>query len=253
MRGLAGVFLAFALALPGLAFAANPFANWAAVVVAADNHAHGGGTTEAFDNARRDVSGRLAAMGFNPANISQFSVQPEKYAAPRPQKTDLRGVYEQLKATGGAAKAGCLLYFTSHGEPRGITFGEGRLSPALLAAMIEGACPGRPVIAVISACFSGVFVDPLSGPQRMVMTAARPDRSSFGCGESDKYPYFDECFLRTTETARDFIALANGAKACVAAKEIETKAEPPSEPQVWIGGALRPMLPLYAFTKPASP
>ena len=252
MRWLASVFVAFALALPGLALA-GPFSNWAAVVVAADNAAHEGGSTEAFDNARRDVSSRLVAMGFAAENISQFSTQPEKYAAPKPGKADLRGVYEQLKTLSGTARAGCLLYFTSHGEPRGITFGEGRLSPALLAAMIEGACPGRPVIAVISACFSGVFVDPLAGPQRMVMTAARPDRSSFGCGESDKYPYFDECFLRTTETARDFIALANGTKACVAAKEIETKAEPPSEPQIWIGGALRPILPLYAFTRPVSP
>ncbi|WP_369058878.1 C13 family peptidase [Caulobacter sp. 73W] len=252
MRGLAGVVLAFALALPSLVLAASPFADWAVVVVAADNQAHGGGVTEAFDNARRDVSTQLATMGFSPSNISQFSVQPEKYAS-RPKKTDLRGVYEQLKATSGTAKAGCLLYFTSHGEPRGITFGEGRLSPALLAAMIEGACPGRPVIAVISACFSGVFVDPLAGPQRMVMTAARPDRSSFGCGESDRYPYFDECFLRTTATARDFMALASGTKACVSAKEIETKAEPPSEPQVWIGGGLRPILPLYAFARPPTP
>ncbi len=252
MRWLASVFVAFALALPGLALA-GPFSNWAAVVVAADNAAHEGGSTEAFDNARRDVSSRLVAMGFAAENISQFSTQPEKYAAPKPGKADLRGVYEQLKTLSGTARAGCLLYFTSHGEPRGITFGEGRLSPALLAAMIEGACPGRPVIAVISACFSGVFVDPLAGPQRMVMTAARPDRSSFGCGESDKYPYFDECFLRTTETARDFIALANGTKACVAAKEIETKAKPPSEPQIWIGGALRPILPLYAFTRSVSP
>ncbi|MET0419354.1 MAG: C13 family peptidase [Actinoplanes sp.] len=216
-------------------------------MVAADNRAHEGGSTEAFDNARRDVSDRLVAMGFAANNISQFSTQPEKYAAPRPQKVDLRGIYEQLKATSGTAKGGCLLYLTSHGEPRGITFGEGRLSPALLAAMIEGACPGRPVIAVISACFSGVFVPQLATPNRMVLTAARRDRTSFGCGQANRYPYFDECFLGEIGRAANFTALADQVRQCVAARETKEGAKPPSEPQLFVGAALRPFLPLWSL------
>ena len=60
---------------------------------------------------------------------------------------------------------------------------------------------------IISACFSGVFVPALAGPNRMVLTAARPDRSSFGCGEADKYPYFDQCVLESMPHAADFAAL----------------------------------------------
>ena len=35
---------------------------------------------------------------------------------------------------------------------------------------------------------------------------------------------------------------------CVAQKEIETGASPPSQPQLWIGPELKPILPLYAFS-----
>ena len=79
----------------------------------------------------------------------------------------------------------------------------------------------------------------------MVLTAARPDRSSFGCGESDRYPYFDDCFLKSFGQARDFAELGRKVQACVARREIETHMSPPSEPQLWIGAALRPLIPLY--------
>ena len=43
----------------------------------------------------------------------------------------------------------------------------------------------------------------------MVVTAARPDRTSFGCGELDHYTYFDDCFLRAIPHAEDFAALGS--------------------------------------------
>jgi hypothetical protein len=100
---------------------------------------------------------------------------------------------------------------------------------------------------VISACFSGVFVPDLAAPNRMILTAARPDRSSFGCGESDKYTYFDTCILQVLPIVDDFVALADAAKACVAAKEKATGASPPSEPQLAVGAGLAPVLPFYSF------
>ena len=63
---------ALALYLVPLAAQAGPFSNWAAVVVAGDWHAHSGGPTEAFDNARRDVAQELTQLGFAKANIAQF-------------------------------------------------------------------------------------------------------------------------------------------------------------------------------------
>lgn len=257
MRGTAAVIglLAFLLAPLSSAYAAGPFANWAAVVVAGDFHAHSGGPTEAFDNARRDVSKTLVDLGFDKAAIQQFSVRPERYPADAPGKSEARTVYEALKTRASTATAGCLFYISTHGSPEGVILGRQMLRPQLLAALLDDACPNRPSVVVISACFSGVFVAPLQKTNRLILTAARPDRASFGCGVDDKYPYFDDCFLSAAPSAHDFAALGAGVQACVARREKETGAEPASEPQVWIGPALRPMLPLYAFNrgKPAPP
>ena len=252
---LTGLLLAL-LARPALAAepsVANPFSNWAAVVVAGDWHAHSGGPTEAFDNARRDVSASLVTLGFSPDAIRQYSTRPRRYRAVKPARTELRGIHAGLRDLAVRNTAGCLFYLTSHGAPEGAVLDDAILPPPLLAAVIDDACPARPTIVVISACFSGVFVQPLQKDDRMILTAARPDRTSFGCSEDDKYPYFDDCFLSSAPTAHDFAALGRAVQACVAKREHDTGAAPASEPQLWIGPGLRPLLPLYAFPHTAPP
>ena len=117
--------------------------------------------------------------------------------------------------------------------------------------MLDRTCGKRPTVVVISACFSGVFVPALAKPNRMVLTAARPDRTSFGCGQDNKYPFFDDCFLSSMPASKDFAMLATAVRECVRIREVAEKVSPPSEPQVWVGAELRPMLPLYAFQAPA--
>jgi hypothetical protein len=92
-----------------------------------------------------------------------------------------------------------------------------------------------------------VFVPALAGPNRMVLTAARPDRSSFGCGEADKYPYFDQCVLESLPNSSDFASLGRTVQGCVAAREIKEGMKPPSEPQLYIGAGIKPLLPLLAL------
>ena len=233
---------------PLAAVAASPFANWAAVVVSGDFHSsHTNNPTETFDNARRDVAAELVRKGFSPANILQFSVRPDRYPDVRPGKSDPEPIYEGLKSLTQRATAGCLVYFTSHGAPQGVLVGNQLLPPQLMDAMVTDACGNRPTVVIISACFSGVFVPVLAGTNRMVLTAARPDRSSFGCSESDKYPYFDACMLRVLPDVHDFVALGPKVQACVAQREVETGMSPPSEPQLFIGPQLRFTLPLMAF------
>jgi hypothetical protein len=66
----------------------------------------------------------------------------------------------------------------------------------------------------------------------------------------DQYTFFDACILQSMPTSHDFEALGAAAQACVARREQQTGAQPPSEPQMQIGVALRPTLPLYAFAPP---
>lgn len=250
---LAGLLGGLALGCAAPAAAQDSaFADWSAVVVAGDWHAHGGGPTEAFDNARRDVARALAGAGFAKLNVRQFSVRPERYQDLRPLKSEPRAIYDALVELTARNPGGCLIYFSSHGAPQGVLVDQNILAPAILGEIIDRTCAARPTVVVVSACFSGVFIPDLAKPNRMILTAARPDRTSFGCGETDKYPYFDDCFLRTMPAARDFQGLAKGVVACVAARETLEGVKPPSEPQVWIGPALRPMLPLYGFAAAAA-
>ena len=235
------------LIAPGAA-TAGPFAGWAAIVVAGDFHSsHTNNPTETFDNARRDVAAELVRKGFAPENVLQFSVRPERYPDQKVSKSDVQPIFEGLRGLTQRARAGCLIYFTSHGSPQGVLLDGQILPPRVLDAMVDETCGNRPTVVVISACFSGVFVPAMADSNRMVLTAARPDRSSFGCSESDKYPYFDTCMLRELPAAHDFVGLGPKVQACVAERETETGMSPASEPQMYVGAGLRPTLPLMAF------
>ena len=236
-------------ALGGPAFAWGPFSDWAAIVVSGDYHAaHTNNPTETFDNARRDVAAELVRKGFSPGNVLQFSVRPELYPDVKPGKSDLQPIYQGLQDVAARATGGCLLYFTSHGAPQGVVIDGQIIPPQIVDQMLVGACGHRRAIVIVSACFSGVFVEGLADANRMILTAARPDRTSFGCSESDKYPYFDACMLQNLPGAPDFATLGPVVQACVARREIEKNASPPSEPQLYIGAAMRPVLPLMKLT-----
>jgi len=228
-------WLAAVLGVPP-ALAESPFAHWAAVIVSGDDRAaHVDAPTETFDNARRDVARALVARGFSPANIAQYSVEPGQHPDTRPGLATLPAIAAGLRRLAAQAPDGCLVYLTSHGSPDGAVLGEWLIPPRSLARLIGGACGGRPTVAVISACFSGVFVPALRGPNRLVLTAARRDRSSFGCGESDRYPFFDGCVLESLPVSADFVVLAARTRACVARREREEGMSPPSEPQTSVG------------------
>ena len=250
LAAAAGLWFALLTAPTGAVAAASPtspFADWAAIFVAGDYRGHEGGPSQAFDNARHDLAEAFMAAGFQRQNIQQFSVRPRLYPDSAPLPSELSLIRTELNRLASQAKGGCLVYLTSHGSPDGAVVGDQLLTPPGAARMIGEACGERPTVTVISACYSGVFVTPLAGPNRMVLTAARPDRSSFGCGEADRYPYFDACVLEVLPQARDFAILGRAAQGCVSRKETEAKVGPPSEPQMALGGELRPTLPLLAL------
>ncbi len=242
-----------ALCAPAAAVAETAFAGWAAIVVAGDWRGATGGPTAAFDNARRDVAAALGARGFQSDRLRQFSVRPEgETGGPAPLRATPKAIYQTLK-TVSAGAPGCFVYLTSHGAPQGVVIDDQILPPSILGLMLDNTCGAKPTVVVISACFSGVFVPALAKPNRMIFTAARPDRTSFGCGESNRYPFFDECFLGALDDSGDFNGLAAEVRRCVVDRERAEGVSPPSEPQLWIGPQLRPVLPLYAFAAPASP
>jgi Peptidase C13 family len=72
----------------------------------------------------------------------------------------------------------------------------------------------------LSACYSGVFARALAEPRTLVITAAAPDRPSFGCKDGATWTYFGDAFfnqaLRRSQTLDE---------AFCRAREIITKRE----------------------------
>ena len=229
----------------------HSLADWAVVVVAGDWRAEGGEPSKVFDNARKDLSQAFVQAGFSASNIRQFSVHEAGWGGA--MKSDPDTIQTELEDLTRTAKGGGLLYFTSHGSPDGVVIDDQVWPPGPMTELVTGSCGARPTVVVVSACFSGQFVEPLAAANRMVLTAARADRTSFGCGQEDHYTFFDDCILTALPSARDFADLATAAKACVASKEAANYVSEPSEPQVDIGPTLQAALPLYAFAKPAAP
>jgi hypothetical protein len=244
------ILAAFALVLVlGGPASAGAFDNWAALVVAGDSRAHDGAQSLVFDNARRDLVKALKQMGFAENHIQQYSARPDLDPVTKPLRSDGAAIYKGFEKLTDSATGGCFVYFTSHGAPLGIVIGDQNVAIRSVGDIIDNSCHDRPTVAIISACYSGMFVPVLRAPNRMVLTAARPDRTSFGCSEDLKYTFFDQCVLETLPMVQNFVALADKTKECVAAREKAEGAMPPSEPQLYVGTGIAPALQqAYSFT-----
>jgi hypothetical protein len=215
------------------------FDGWTAAIIQADWRDGRGHPIQAFDNARRDLVQGFQRAGFSRADMVDFSLETDSPDA----------VLAGVRAKAASATRGCLIYFTSHGAPDGMVFGDAaRMTPDIMANLVRNSCGERPTVVIVSACYSGIFLNALQGPNRMVLTAARRDRTSFGCGADERYPWFDGCILESLPTAADFLALAAEARACVSRKEAEAGIERPSEPQLFVGANMQMRLPTLRFS-----
>lgn len=115
------------------------------------------------------------------------------------------------------------------------------LSAGELAAALEHSGIRWRVI-VISACYSGSFIDKLSDNQTIVITAASRHRPSFGCSDDRHLTYFGEGFYRdalpTARTLREAFALT---RKTIAVRERELGVKP-SHPQSYFGPVLETKL-----------
>lgn len=92
-----------------------------------------------------------------------------------------------------------VLYTTSHGAPYGLTYhygdtGYGVLSPQRLEAVLAELGLTRRVL-IISACYSGVFIPALAGPDTAITTAAAGNRASFGCEAENDWTFYGDAMI----------------------------------------------------------
>jgi hypothetical protein len=133
-----------------------------------------------------------------------------------------------------------ILFATTHGGAdvglvyRDTDKGFGMIAPVHLAAMLDGLGIERRMI-ILSACFSGIFLNDVAKDNSVVVTAAAADRTSFGCEPGNDWTFFGDAFLNT--------ALRKGQSIDKAAVEAITlinqwelaRGLEPSMPQVYVG------------------
>jgi hypothetical protein len=115
------------------------------------------------------------------------------------------------------------------------------LSPKYLRAILDASGIRQRVI-VVSACFSGAFIRTLANNDTILITAARRDRTSFGCSDQRHLTYFGEAFFRDAlPHAPDLRIAFDETRRDISAREKEEKVTP-SQPQSHFGPRLESAL-----------
>lgn len=228
---IGAVFLMLTLAPPYAAAAQH----WRAVLVAGDT------AQPVFDNAIRAVSTWLVEHGVAEADIHRLAASARSHDRTIEPAT-LRRVLDRIASLQSGPGDGCFVFITSHGgRNRGIYLSrkDEMLQPADLARALAQGCAGVPSVVIVSSCYSGTFAQaPMAAPNRIVLTAARADRTSFGCAADRTYTDYDACLLGSLAHAANWQAVFNETKDCVSRREHQL-GETPSLPQAAFGDAVR--------------
>lgn len=206
---------------------------WKAVLVAGD------GSLPVFDNAARRLQAYLRdGAGVPASDIQRLSSDSVTIAREGVGAASLDRVLGAIEAMAPAPGQGCLVYVTSHGAPsRGLVVsptGE-VLTPGALDHALTAGCGDAPTVAIVSGCYTGTFVrPPVARPNRVVLSAARADRPSFGCGAGYEYTVFDRCLLDAMERGGEWGRVYDAVRGCVAEEE-RRGGFPPSEPRAHVG------------------
>jgi hypothetical protein len=223
---------AVALSLSGAPkFAAGAASNltWKATLMTGDD------SIDAFDNARKTLKSEFLQMGVSANNIKELSMdRHERKRGSLPSSAgNFAGALRDLSVGDQDA---CLIHMTSHGSRVGFYIRNAApITPQLLDSILYRACGDRPTVVLISACYSGVFVNKtMQKPNRIILTAAREDRTSFGCSPENEYTYWDACLIDSLPASESWKSLYGNIQRCVKTKEAYGRFTP-SLPQAYFG------------------
>ncbi|HEX4597967.1 MAG TPA: C13 family peptidase [Burkholderiaceae bacterium] len=146
------------------------------------------------------------------------------------------------------------LFLTAHGTPDhtlDVSLAPYRfeqLTPVKLRQLLDESGIRFRVI-VVSACYSGGFVRTLASRDTMVITASSADRASFGCRNGRQWTDFGQAFFKEALPATgSFEGALQRARDLIAQREKAAQL-PASEPQIFVGDAIRERLQLVHTRK----
>lgn len=148
--------------------------------------------TERLFAQRFDAKGRVLVLQNSAATVD---------TRPLATWTNLHHALDAIAKKMDPAEDILLVYLTTHGsqdhqllvdlDPLPLN----QIEPVDLADALRTTPAIRWKVLVVNACYSGGFVDALRDDSTMVITSARADRTSFGCGADSDITYFGKAFL----------------------------------------------------------
>lgn len=187
---------------------------------------------------RFDTGGRSLLLVNNNKTLRQY---------PLATVTNLRAALQRIGKVINKDEDVLVLYLTSHGSQThklAVSYWPLRLKeldPALLKEILDESGIGWRVI-IVSACYSGGFIEPLRGPTTLIMTAADATHTSFGCGSESDFTYFAKALfdeqLRETYSFEEAFTRAIP----VIREREQAEREEFSNPQMAAGDEIRPKL-----------
>lgn len=187
--------------------------------------------------ARDLLERRFGADGRSLALVnSKASVADTPLANAHNLETALRGLGERMDKEEDVL----FLFLTSHGakdHTLSVSFwpiGLNDLKAEKLREMLDRSGIRNRVI-VVSACYSGGFLDVLKDDNTLVLTASRRDHVSYGCGDATEYTYFGESyFVKSLAHENSFVGAFDKARGLIEARE-KREGMDASGPQIYIG------------------
>lgn len=158
--------------------------------------------------------------------------------------TSLRAALKRVAESMDVEEDVLLLFLTSHGsadhrfalELWPLAFHP--LTPAKLRELLDDSGIRNRVV-IVSACYSGGFVEALKAEHTLVITAAAADRNSFGCGNENEWTYFGKAYFdEALRTTHSFTKAFEIARPVIERREKEQGFDP-SQPQLASGAAIR--------------
>lgn len=195
-------------------------------------------TIQAMVDERFDTRGRSIGLINNAKTVEQ---------TPIASLTNLSLVLRRLGEVMDVDNDVLLLYLTTHGSNShklSVDFWPLQLNaigpPDLRRVLDESGIKWR--IIVISACYSGGFIEPLKNEHTIVMTSSSAERQSFGCSTSSDFTYFGRAlFDEALRNTHSLTAAFDVAAKRIADQEADEKLTH-SEPQIYIPAAFEPKL-----------
>jgi hypothetical protein len=122
-------------------------------------------------------------------------------SAPMATVTSIREALTAIAARMDREEDILFLFLTSHGSSEHeLTLAQnGMQLPGLPAKTLGELLKQSGIrwkVVVVSACYSGGFIDSLQDPHTLVITAARRDRRSFGCADENDFTRFGRAFFK---------------------------------------------------------